>query len=138
MCLATVKEVYDNPCSMVQDGWKKFGGTDSKPTFEAFGVGGKNTVVPLDKWIKATKEHAPTGVRATDGNMYDPGFHVFAEEPKSKTGMRRVFVRNISCRGKDSGTGSSYDHKEVIIAQEMYVPSDPNAWPPKEAAAGQA
>ena len=71
--------------------------------------------------------------RATDGSMYDPGFHVFAEEPKSKIGYRRVFVRNISSRGKDSGTGSSYDHKEVIIAQEMYVPSDQNAWPPTKA-----
>jgi len=123
MCLSRITESYEPPCPMITDGWKQFSGSESKPTFQSFALNGKSEV-PLDKWLRASNDRAPNGVKANDGKLYDPGFHVYANEPKSTKGYRRVFVRNISCRGDDSG-------QEVIIAQEIYVSSDPNGWPPK-------
>lgn len=122
MCLSRITESYDLPCPMITDGWKQFSGTEAKPRFSSYTVNGQSDV-PLDKWIIASQDRAPSGVRASDGNMYEAGFHVYANEPKSTKGYRRVFVRNITCRGEDG--------QETIIAREMYVPSDPNGWPPK-------
>jgi hypothetical protein len=109
---------------MIMDGWKVFGGTESKPVFQSYKLN-SGSAVPLDKWIKAEDSTGGKGVKASDGNYYQPGFHVYANEPKKKLGYRRVFVRNVSCRGNDGD--------ETIIAQEMYVPSDQNAWPPTKA-----
>jgi hypothetical protein len=124
MCLSKITESYEPPCPMITDGWKQFGGTDAKPRFQSFTLNGKSDV-PLDRWVKAAKDTASDkGIGANDGKYYEAGFHVFANEPSSTKGYRRVFVRNISCRGTDSG-------QEVIIAQEIFVSSDPNGWPPK-------
>lgn len=124
MCLTKIKETYDTPSMMVMDGWKEFVGTSSSPQFSAFALNGSNKV-PLDKWLTATDENAKE-VRASDGNMYKPGFHVYADEKEMKSAnKRRVFVRRVSCRGIDGS-------KECIIAQEMYVPSKDNGWPPKD------
>lgn len=123
MCLSKVEESYDIPCTLIVDGWKQFGGTETAPQFSAFMWKGKRAV-PLDKWITATDENAKS-VRADDRTDYEPGFHVWAEEPKKKAGYTRVFVRRITTMGAQDG-------QKCVIAREMYVPSDPNGWPPKE------
>ena len=125
MCLAKVTESYEPPCPMITDGWKDLGGDPKKPVV-GMAVNGSSHI-PLDTWVTATNEHAKNGIKATDGNTYEPGFHVYADEPAAsydRTRQRRVFVRNITCRGTDGG-------KTTLIAREMYIPSDPNGWPPK-------
>lgn len=125
MCLAKVTESYEPPCPMITDGWKELGSDPKNPSV-GMTVNGKSAM-PLDTWITATNEHAKTGIKASDGNIYEPGFHVYANEPTSaydKKTQRRVFVRNITCRGTDRSC-------ETLIAREMYIPSDPNGWPPK-------
>lgn len=124
MCLSTVKEIYDNPSTCIVDGWKELGSTGSPRVQMA--INGRYDV-PLDKWVKATDEHAKSGIKASDNTIYQPGFHVYSDETefrKKDSTMRRVFVRNITCLGTQDG-------KHVIIAQEMYIPSDLNGWPPK-------
>jgi hypothetical protein len=127
MCLSIVKETYDNPSGLIMDAWKEFGGTARKPTFQQFTIA-KSADVPLDKWITATDEHTPgKKITALDSKPYAPGFHVFYNEQELKEmgGLRRVFVRKITCLGIQTS-------KQVVVAQEMFVPSDPNGWPPKK------
>jgi hypothetical protein len=118
MCLSNVTEKYDHPSSLIVDGWKDFSGTDTKPRFQAQTLAGHREV-PLDQWLKAEG----VDIKADDGKRYELGFHVYTDEPKSST-RRRVFTRFISARG-DQG------QEKIAIAREMYVPSDPNGWPPK-------
>jgi hypothetical protein len=129
MCLEKVKEVYDVPSTFITDGWKSFSRTGTgKLSFEQYPVGSTREV-PLDKWIQADGSQAKNGqIQASDGSTYMAGFHVFSEESEVKrdaTRMTRVFVRKVSCSGIDRG-------KKAVIAQEIYVPSDPNGWPPQE------
>lgn len=50
MCLTKIKEIYDQPSTMVMDGWKEFnGGATSKPQFSLFTLKGSKEV-PLDNW----------------------------------------------------------------------------------------
>ncbi len=128
MCLASVKEAYDNPCPMITDGWKDL--KDSKKPRVQFKVNGSYDL-PLDTWITATDENAKGGVVADDRNKYEPGFHAYTDESeltriKSRFSGTyvRVFLRNITCMGTQDGF-------KTVVAQEMYVPSDPNGWPPK-------
>ena len=123
MCLSAIKESYDQPSPLITDGWKVFNGTDLRPLFQSRVLGG-SAEVPLDKWLRAE------GVRdipADDGNFYRPGFHAYSNEDQlnGKSWFRRVFLRQITCLGRQDG-------KDCVVAQEMYVPSDPNGWPPKE------
>jgi hypothetical protein len=130
MCLSSVNEVYDVPSTLIMDGWKEFDVSGGKLRFAAFAFNGSKDV-PMDKWIQASTEHAKKGtIKANDGSDYQAGFHVFAEEAECKpiSKFRRVFVRKITCLGNDDGRGGS--GKKVIIAQELYVPSDKNGWPP--------
>jgi hypothetical protein len=126
MCLSAVTESYDRPWTLIVDGWKAFVyGSGNKVRFDNFGVNGSRDV-PLDKWIQATAEYSNgKDISASNGKQYKPGFHVYTDEEQLTLGLlRRVFVRNITCSGRQYG-------KNCVIAQEMYVPSDPNGWPPK-------
>lgn len=120
MCLNKVQLTHTQPSSLVVDGWKSFRGGGAELEFENYG--GK---VPLDTWLQAEKIHPPTTVRATDGKSYKAGFHVYASDGKqqSDSSCRRVFVRRITCEGDQGGS-------DCVIAQEMYVPSKTDAWPP--------
>lgn len=123
MCLEKIKEQYDNPSEVVLSGYKVFSGTTSAPCFANQHLKGNNWV-PLDKWIVAE----PTSIKATCGTKYDTGFHVYTEEPqKIKSNhqgeARRVYMRKVHTLGEQSNL-------ETVIAQELYVPSNPNAWPP--------
>jgi hypothetical protein len=124
MCLSKINLAYDKPSDLIVDAWKEFGGTSAKP--ESYNVtlaiDGKRTV-PLDQWIKASDKLAPWGITASDGKTYKPGFHAYSVEKKRL--FRRVYLRKITCVG-------SQDNEECYVAQEMYVPSDPDGWPPKE------
>ena len=66
-------------------------------------------------------------MRASDGNEYEAGFHVYEEDTNemNKAPYRRVFVRCVSARGNEGYS------KKVLIAREMFVPTDQNGWPPK-------
>jgi len=90
MCLEKVTEVYEKPSSLVVSGWKQFRGTTDKPASENFG-----SIYPLDKWIKAEESKAGVdskGIKASDGNFYKVGFHVFCDEMelKKQTNPRHV------------------------------------------------
>ena len=125
MCLDSVTEIYDAPSPVILDAWKTFSGTTSKPKL-SMAINGVFEV-PLDKWIKATDEHATGGIKASDRNTYAPGFHAYAEESEVKRisgSVRRIFLRKITCLGAQDG-------KKAFVAQEMFVPSNPNGWPPK-------
>ena len=119
MCLDKVRESYDSPSNLVLDGWKVFRGSGSKLEFENLS---QYNPVHLDEWMKASE----STIRANDGNSYESGFHVYEDETKTHNNptKRRVFIRKVTCRGEQGG-------HPIAIAQEMYVPSDENDWPPK-------
>jgi hypothetical protein len=119
MCLTTVDEQYDPPSSFIIGGEKYFSGPNSAPAFQQYKLNG-SSVVPLDEWLKADTTNK---IRANDGKNYEAGFHVWLDENKKHSG-RRVFVRYVTARGKQDG-------EKLMIAREMYVPSEPNGWPPK-------
>jgi hypothetical protein len=116
MCLSKINETYDTPSDVVVSGAKTFTGSDSRPRFE---VMNSPRDVTLDQWIKAEG----TEIKADSGQKYKAGFHVYESDQKV-FGERRVYVRKIHTRGTQEG-------KVVLIADEMYVPSKPDGWPPK-------
>lgn len=122
MCLDTVTERYENPSSVIQSGYKTFKGSNAVPQFQAQPYRGKN-IVPLDEWLVAEEKT----VLANDQKNYTTGFHVCIDEKeveKYQSGKgRRVYFRYAHTRGFQGG--------EILIAKELYVPSDPNGWPPK-------
>lgn len=126
MCLSSVKETYDSPSTLIVDGWKEFAGTSTKPQFQNFPHAG-STTVQLDTWLEITGTEK---IVAGDGKKYDAGFHAYSDEKDLKMDRastrpyRRVFLRRITCLGMQ-------ELNKCVIAQEMYVPSDPNGWPPK-------
>jgi hypothetical protein len=122
MCLSKVT-VTPAPSDLIVDGWKEFGLKGTKLAFQ--NVSG---TVETDKWMQASESGAPTGLRADDGQKYKAGFHAYFDEREAKrfsVTFRRVYLRNITCIGDQDG-------RKCVVAQEMYVPSDPDAWPPLE------
>lgn len=122
MCLDSITENL-TPTAMIQSGWKEFSGSRSDPQFWACNYKGKDDV-PLDKWISAEKK--PVAISGWRGIKYESGFHIYTDETQLKLrgNKRRVYFRNAhTCGPQDSLT--------VVIAQEMYVPSDPDDWPPQ-------
>ena len=125
MCLSSVKETYSNPSSVITDGWKEFTSSVGKLFFHTYGLDGgfddAAREVPMDKWIKA----AEISVTAGDYKQYTSGFHVYTNG-KNAAGVsrRRVYIRRVKAKGLQGD-------EECLIANEMYVPSDPNGWPPK-------
>jgi hypothetical protein len=124
MCLARVTESYAQPSELIVDAWKSFAGSSSAPKFQQFG-----DTVELDKWMQASAANAPRGITADDNKNYMPGFHVYAEEKevKGKSGYRRVYVRRVTCAGVQG-------LMKCVVAQEMYVPSNQDGWPPLDPA----
>jgi hypothetical protein len=119
MCLGKVTATHSKPSGVIVDGWKSFTGTDSALTFQQMGG-----PVTLDVWLQASKIKPPQDIVAGDGTKYRAGFHAYGDE-QERGCYRRVYLRNITCTGEQ-------DFKKCVIAQEMYVPSDKNAWPPQE------
>jgi hypothetical protein len=119
MCLATVSEQIGKPTTLIQSGWKRFdSGLLGKPKFENFTLKGSRSV-PLDEWLVAEGGTAK-------GSNYTAGFHIFEDEKeKLPSDKRRVYYRKVHARGRDRAL-------TTVVAQEMYVPSDPDAWPPQE------
>lgn len=125
MCLKSVEEIYPNPSKVITNGWKVFRYNARKPLEFDTMTYKKSQFVPLDRWITAEGD---TPIIASDGNSYKPGFHVYYDEvelKKESIKTHRVFVRNITCKG-------TQDKRTVIIAEEMYVSSKPDGWPPLE------
>lgn len=123
--MSTVKETYDNPSPIIQSGYKLFKGASSSLEFEAM-VHKSKKEVPLDQWLTAEE----SSVRADDSRNYTAGFHAFTNEAEVKRASwaagrtgRRVYLRKVHTFGTQGG--------EVIVAKEMYVPSNPDGWPPK-------
>jgi hypothetical protein len=120
MCLTTIDEQNDSPSNMIMSGWKEFSTRGaSNLEFQNNALRGNNQV-PLDQWIVAEKQL----IKATDGKKYNTGFHVWIDETKESKKLTHVYIRKISTIG-------TQDTKRVAIAEEMYVPSNPNDWPPK-------
>lgn len=120
MCLSSVEAVYDKPSDLIVDGWKEFGQKDTNLRSQQF-----NTVIQRDTWIQASEQRPLVVlgmIKASDGKLYRVGFHAYVDEPK-KGSFRRVYLRKITCTGDQDG--------KCVVAQEMYVPSDPNGWPPR-------
>jgi hypothetical protein len=123
MCLSKITDTYAKPSGLIVDGWKDFniGRISGSGRLTYPNMGG---AVELDKWISASDVKPPVTIKASDGKSYMAGFHVYADEKEvKKYASRRVYVRNITCAGIDGGM-------KCVIAQEMYVPSKPDAWPP--------
>lgn len=125
MCLEKVTETLDGSVTMIESGWKQFSGgaRGMVPQFECQTLGGVSAV-PLDQWIKA---EAQVEIPASDRNLYKPGFHIFTDEKaaKIKNANHRVYFRRPLHLGVDRKV-------QTVIAQEMYVPTDQDDWPPKE------
>lgn len=115
MCLNTSQTA--SPTPLIESGWKQFDGGGTSLSFSVQKLRGRHTV-PLDKWLKAdTGQQLRSGTGAT----YPSGFHIYADEMKS--GGRRVYYRQAHAKGRQ-------DAHPCVIAAEMYVPSDPEGWPP--------
>lgn len=121
MCLETVKDRMDKPTTLIQSGWKTFNGPPAKPRFENFAFKSSKDV-PLDKWITAEANVAEIVGRQISG--YKPGFHIFEDETEFKGKKRRVYYRRAHTRGLQDGL-------TIVVALDMYVPSDPDGWPPR-------
>ena len=122
MCLDIVKEQNESPSSMIMSGWKDFGKYGSDLEFKIISLNNSKKV-PRDQWIIAEK----VNINATDGSKYDTGFHVWIDENEAKknnSGLTHVYIRKVGTLGIQEGL-------TVAIAEEMYVPSNPNDWPPK-------
>lgn len=124
MCLSRIDTIYDQASGLIVDGWKEFLGSKAQPVSLRFKVGISRDV-PVDRWLQASDEFAPNGILADDGRTYKAGFHVYADEGRSES-YRRVYLRGVTCVGKQGG-------RKCMIAQEMYVPSDAEGWPPQAA-----
>jgi hypothetical protein len=122
MCLSKINSTYDKPSNVIVDGWKEFSGAGKSLTFVNM-----TGDVALDRWLFANLIRPPIKIKAGDGKEYQAGFHVYADETETKKFLhyRRVYLRRITCAGNQDG-------KACVIAQEMYVPSDPDAWPPMD------
>jgi hypothetical protein len=122
MCLTRVETTYDQPSDLIVDGWKVFlGGASAAPCFAHNKLRG-NYAVALDSWITADSVE----IKAVDGKSYKTGFHAYADEHnKHKDATRRVYLRKITCEGQQDGN-------KAVVAQEMYVPSRHDAWPPRD------
>jgi hypothetical protein len=98
------------------------------PFFPAF-IHKGTRVVPLDVWITADPTQTPNGtIKADDGIGYAAGFHAYSEEKqKPIKATCRVYLRRITSVGNQGG-----NNYPVVVAQEMYVPSKPDGWPPTE------
>ncbi len=120
MCLSTVTK-NNLKSKIVMSGYKEFNVSGGNLCFQSYPLkSGKNIV--KDTWIKA---EGPSSIKATDNSYYPAFFHVYEEESKSRT---RVFVRGLKTIGTQSG-------EKVLVAEELYIPSDPNSWPDKNAPA---
>jgi hypothetical protein len=126
MCLDKIKSDIDKPSDLIVDGWKGFGGSGTSLTFQNFAG-----AVAVDTWLSASQVRPSVEIRAGDGRKYQAGFHAYAEERDKPKHGRRVYLRRITCIGDQSG-------KKCLIAQEMYVPSDQDGWPPQGAAPAPA
>jgi hypothetical protein len=123
MCLADVTERIDSPTTLILSGWKSFNGSISAPVFSAMVWKGQKAV-PLDQWITAEGDKIEMGGW---GKGYKAGFHVYADERQLKDirdSVRRVYYRLLHTYGVQ-------DKHTVIVAKELYVPSDPEGWPPQ-------
>ena len=120
MCLDTIKEKNDIPSTMIMSGWKQFNGSGRSLRFQNMPIN-SNYDVPLDEWIKAEKKTV-----SGNGFSYESGFHVYTEEKElnKQYSYRHVYIRKIKTVGIQSSM-------TVAVAEEMYVPSDPDDWPPK-------
>lgn len=115
MCLTRISRMVDKPVALIQDGWK-----NHAPYFSYLLPDGTSAVV-FDKWLKANQ----ITIVADDGTRYTTGFHVYIDEEDKPLGAtRRVFVRNITYLGRQ-------EKYKCAIADEIYIPSDPNGWPSK-------
>lgn len=120
MCLSTIKETYDNPSTVIQSGYKEFTGTGKNLKSQQTGK-----AIEFDKWLVALEQQ----IKADDGQAYTSGFHVYEDETQVKKLYRSssttlIYYRKVHTRGTQ---GSD----TVVIAKEMYVPSDKNGWPPR-------
>jgi hypothetical protein len=118
MCLATARKV--TPTTLVMDGWKLFYGSETNLKFRSSSLTGSSGV-SFNVWLKAEEIE----ISASDGTKYMTGFHVYDdyEQVRKLADIRRVYYRNVTYIGKQ-------DKESCIIAQEMYVPSNPEGWPP--------
>lgn len=127
MCLERVDRALDSTNTLIESGWKYFEKDAHQLQFPHQPHGGTKTV-PTDKWLRA-EERAEIGA-ARGGMAYKVGFHIFVDERQAKTAsfsgkLRLIYYRRSTYKGIDQG-------QPTVVAQEMYVPSDQDAWPPKE------
>lgn len=122
MCLdkITTKEVDAN--ELIACGWKEFSNSGGVLRFQNNALGDSKDV-PMDKWIQAQ-----SGKIGSWGVKYEAGFHIYSDEVEiglknSYNRYRRVFYRGVETIGTQDG-------HTVVIARWMFVPSDPDAWPP--------
>jgi hypothetical protein len=123
MCLDTVTEKIE-PVALIESGWKTFNhsgetyNSGEKLRFRHYSFAGTKEV-PTDKWITAEGKE----ISMSRGN-YPAGFHVYSDEKQKASNWRRIYYRNVQARGHQDG-------KMIVIAREIYVPTDPDGWPPK-------
>jgi hypothetical protein len=123
MCLDRVYAKVYKPTPLIQSGWKAFDtGSKGGLLFQQQSLNGSHSV-PLDTWIKA---EAPGGKIIGPGENYPAGFHIYEDETEIKYESwkpRRVYYRFAHTRGIQNS-------KTVVLATEMFVPSEPDDWPP--------
>lgn len=119
MCLESITNANMDKTTMVQCGWKSFGGTTSVPEFASYFFA-SGRAVPLDRWITA---------EGKGPGQYGAGFHIYSDEKELMPSPHRVYYRRVYYRRPH--TKGKQDCRTVVVASEMYVPSDPDGWPPR-------
>lgn len=119
MCLSRVTQTLDGTITMIEGGWKYFEGA-KRDEFPHCRWNDSKTV-PVDQWITASGSNIGT---------YKAGFHILTDETQARKTvgikLRRVYFRRVTAIGMDQ-------QMDTIVAQEMYVPSNEDDWPPREA-----
>lgn len=131
MCLDSVSKKLPEPLPLIEGGYKHFDTYNRKLSFEAYPLSGSvsgDKTVPMDQWLKASSLHKD-GKEIGGGKFpkYVPGFHIYIDESSSRSSInstdRRVFYRGAHTYGRQDG-------RDCVIADELFVCSDPNGWPP--------
>lgn len=88
------------------------------PTQKAF----NSVAIPLDQWQKDRNRGKLGGFEGLP--IYRTGFHIYKENPPTRTPTRKVYFRNVVATGYFNG-------KRTIVARERYV-CDKTDKPPEE------
>lgn len=128
MCMQDIRETpkkFRNKRT-IHEGWKVFNPGFTPDSVRSECMSGR---YKLDKWVQAKGKRL---IIATEGDKYQPGFHIFTTRKGAvdwaegnTDGLTKVRFRHVTGYGKHYTKEINWisQHTNCVVAQEMYVPS---------------